>query len=190
MTDEREPPPLIQFVSLVAVALARKKITAMQGAVALQVALSSTGSTGRDALVNAQQIGTEVGLSERQVWRHFHALLTAGWFEQTAAPKRPTADGEGRRARYRLTLPVFDVTGAGIPERQTPATEAMSHAEDGSEPASDTLTPQRLTLPPSAPDVATPENGSVFLSGSPQLSSNPASAPHSTSVQAREAEES
>lgn len=68
------------------VAIARKKLTNSAAGTAIFVALSSTGTSGEDATVDARRIAAEIGLSERQVWRHWKTLVAAGWFAQTALP--------------------------------------------------------------------------------------------------------
>src|SRR4051794_40280314 len=106
-----KPDPFFDFLRLVAIAAARKKLTAREAAVATWVAVGSSGVTGENAYLNAAELALEFGISERTAQRLFYGLVNAGWFEKTADPKRgsPGVPGSGRRARYRLRQPALNL---------------------------------------------------------------------------------
>lgn len=72
---------------------------------ALRIALDSNSATGREIGLNAAQVATDRGVSERTVWRHLEQLVDAGWLIQTAKPTYSGRDTGGRRAQYALQIP-------------------------------------------------------------------------------------
>lgn len=151
-----DQPDLFHFLRTVAVASGRGKLTRVQAAVAVLTALDSDGTTGTGVVVNAGRTAEELDISERQMWRHFRALVAAGWFEQTVKPTKGSAGEGGRRARYRVRVPLLDLGLPGLPtatDRLTPAVEDVSDDRTGVRvtPSRDLVTddaPQeRLTTP-------------------------------------------
>lgn len=98
---------LYDFLELYGIALARGGIRAGAAAVLIWIARTSKGLTGREATIDASRLAAELGLSERQIWRHVRTLTDAGWIERTTSATRGDKGKRGRRARYRLTRPLM-----------------------------------------------------------------------------------
>jgi hypothetical protein len=158
-----EPVPLglFEFLRVVAVAVGRGKLTRGRAAVAMLAALSSSGTSGSNATVKAKALATELDVSERQVWRHFRALVDEGWFEQTAKPTRGYKGERGRVARYRLTSPRVWMAGDNSDNRVPDPSGEASHGNAGIGESSDTFTPNRVTLSAEPSATTTPESGTV-----------------------------
>lgn len=187
--EKRETPPLFEFLLLLAVALGRRKITGPQASVAIFVALTSRGTTGERAQIKAARIATELGLSERQVWRHFRALLELGWFKQTEQPKRSKPGERARFARYRLTPPALDLSLDTGNLRVTPPAVEASHGSVEAGQPSDTFDPNRLTLSDLPSDIPERESGTVTPShGSPSHVNPVGASTASTTGRARDDE--
>lgn len=131
-TGVREPVQLFEFLRTIEVAAARKKLTRQQAAVARLVAYDSTGTTGGGVTVNDEKVAIELGISSRQVWTHFKALVDAGWFVRTTAPTRGIGSSPGRRAKYQCTTPVLDLGLADLPAipEQLPFPEPVDNSSD------------------------------------------------------------
>jgi hypothetical protein len=168
--ERRQPPPLFGFLAVLAVALARRKLTAQQGGIALLIAITSRGTTGEHAVIDAEQLALEVGLSERQVWRHFAVLVERGWFVQTKLPKRPAKGERGQRARYRLTQPALNLGLGSLPDRVTSASAERAHGHSASAEPSDSSDRNRLTFP--APSCDITQRRSVTVTASLGTPSN------------------
>lgn len=159
-----EPMELFPFLRLFARSLVRREMKGAMAAVALLVALESKGRTGAEATVNTAEISKALGISERQIWRHFTALTEGGWFQQTSKPSRGRDGGAGRRARYRLTRPHGNLSD----DERLPLSHAEPSHDDGG--TSDGSAPDRLTLPAGSSDASPPILGTVPPSvGSPSV---------------------
>lgn len=199
-TDKQHP--LFEFLRLLAVVASRKtawfgptpdpkrmkRLSAPQAAVAMLVAFTCDRTSGKDCYVDHREISRELGISERQVYRYFEALKAEddvgterGWFQRTHLPRRPDADGQGRRALYRIRRP--DFIDLLYTQHLTEAAEEQAGAERlppvGVEASGDTprLDPQPLTVPGPAHDVAPPELGALIqdplpADGHPCISGN------------------
>lgn len=166
---DREVPPLFEFLAVLAVALLRRKVTGPQAGIAILVALTSRGTSGERATVDEERLALESGLSTRQVWRHFSALRDAGWFDQTVRPTRGNSDGNGRRARYRLTPARLDLSHD---LHLTSPSGGTSHDRAAGPESTDGLLGDRLTV--SAESSDTPEREDVAVTpsgGSPAVGS-------------------
>jgi hypothetical protein len=181
-TEERQAPPLFQFLALLGVALVRKKITGQQAGIALLVALTSHGTTGERAIIDAEMLATESGLSIRQVWRHFTKLTELGWFVQTELPRRSAPGQQARRARYRLTLPSLDLSLGTSLDRVTLAGGYASHETGDLTEPSDTFAVQRVTLSDQPCDTAEREDGTVSPSHGSTSHGSPTSGHSTTST--------
>lgn len=133
-----EPINLFRFLEHLAIAQGRKIIPAQRASVAMFIALDGKATTGADCRVDAGRIAAEIGLSERQVWRHVAALVEQKWLTQTVKANRRSRGKSGVRAAYRLTEPRLDLSDGSGANRVTRAAEQMS---DGS--AADRVTSQR-----------------------------------------------
>jgi hypothetical protein len=161
ISDELERLELFEFLRLVAVALGRGKLTRAQAATAILTALDSDGTSGRGVVVNDKATATELGVSTRQVWRHFHELVSAGWFWQTRKPTRGHKGDGGRRAKYCLTDPRLDLSlDFRLPG---PDSEPSSEPAESQE-SSDGFTSNRLTVSPESCDTAERDSGTVLPS--------------------------
>lgn len=176
MTSHDQEPgqaTLFEWLDLLAVALARRaqrELTNQVAGVAMLVAATSKGTTGRGAYVDAGRLAIEIGKSERQVWRHFRTAVDLDWFEQTHVPKRPKAGEKGQRARYRLTLPALDLSLHMGANRVTSDGAETSHGEDQEAEPSDTFDTDRLTLSGEPSDTTQREDGTVTPSvGTPSV---------------------
>lgn len=152
---------LWEFLNLVAVALGRGKITKPQAATAMLVALTCKSKTGEDATVPADQLSVELGISVRQVWRHFKTVRDAGWFHQTGRPTRGYDGQVGRKARFRLTDPCLNL--ASDPSSfQLPDATGEAASENRTSPESDdSFAPNRMTVSGESDDIAPREPGTV-----------------------------
>lgn len=167
-----EPLELFPWMELLALATGRKLVTQQANAIAMFVALSSKGTTGRDATIKAPRLSIELGISERQVWRYFKKLCDDGWLVRTSAPTRGEGGGKGRIARYRLTYPRVFVSHDMGSNRLTDRGVGVSHDQAGTTESSDTLGVNRLTLSAESSDIAERENGTVTPTyGSPTYGS-------------------
>lgn len=127
MANVNEQIGLFEFLRYLALVMGRKRLHPVRASVAQFVALGCKGTTGTGATVDAQQIGLELGVTERQVWRHVEWLVDNGWLEQTEKPTRGLKGKPGRRARYRLTRPTIDL---GLTEScDTPAAHHVTRNE-------------------------------------------------------------
>ena len=110
--DPAETVELFDWLPVAALAIGRGLLTRQESSVALFIALSTHGTSGRDGTIDAARLATELGRSERQVWRIVGALVDKGWITRTAPPVRGQRGkrGSGRRARYGLTLPRLDLS--------------------------------------------------------------------------------
>lgn len=113
--------PLFEWLPLLALATGRKMIKAPQASVAMFIALSADGTSGEGATVDAGRLAVELGVSERQVWRHVRDLVDGGWIALSSPAIRGQKGkpGSGRRARYRLTSPRLDLSGQTGPHGLT-----------------------------------------------------------------------
>lgn len=175
---------LFEFLRLVAIAAARGRLTRMQAAVATLTALDSNGTTGTGVVVNAGRTAVELGISERQVWRHFSALDQVGWFIQTTRPTKGERGSRGRRARYRCGRPTIDLGLISAPSILDRVTDSSAETSDDKpsirvtdprgelsddesltpEP-SDSFDPHRLTVSAEPSDIAEREIGTLPTSG-------------------------
>lgn len=173
MTGQNPPLKLFEWLPMVALAAGRKILLGPRVGVALFIALSSKGMTGQGATIDACRLATELGISERQVWRHVEALVDEGWVEQTQKPTRATKGRPGRRARYRLTDPCLNLSDDSDPIRlpePTVTTSDETPTNHVTEPPANTShegpkqpvdNPNRLTFPTESSDIAESENGTL-----------------------------
>jgi len=91
------------------------------------MALTCRGTTGVDAVVNVDDLAAALRISERTVWRRLDPVLGT-WLLQTTKPTTGTAGRRGRRARYRLRIPVKSSATAER-ERDTRLPEVVCHPE-------------------------------------------------------------
>lgn len=115
--QERPQVSLWEYLHLLAAGLARKQIPANTQAVALQVALSGKGATGKRCVVDDQKLCADLGLGRSTVWRHVEWLTSHGWLVQVEKPTRAKNGRAGRKARYDITLPTIDL-GIELPGNQ------------------------------------------------------------------------
>jgi hypothetical protein len=187
--DQAQPLELFEWLPVLALALGRKEISGPQASVALFVALSTKGTTGERGTINIDRLELELGLSGRQVWRHFTALCKRRWFEQTALPTRGASGEKGRKARYRLTQPRLQVSHDVATSRVTDLSATTSHDHGEAGESYDTFGSNRLTLSTESCDIAEREDGTVTPADGSPTDGNPTqgSSPASTSGQAPEA---
>ena len=161
---------LFGFLRVLAAAAGRGKVSRSQLGVAMFVALECNGLTGLGATIDASRISAELGISERQVWRHFTAMCQLGWFEQTHKPTRGYRGEAGRRARYRLTSPRLDMTGVvQLPKRPEGTSDESAEAAE----SHDSAAMDRLTVSVESNDVGEPGLGTVSPSDGSPSDGNP-----------------
>lgn len=112
------PANLFEFLRAVVPA---KGLKDRQKLLALAIAETGTGGSGRECTIDAELLGTWFGVAPRTIWRWVGDLREQGWLNETQKPARGVNGRRGRRARYRLQMPgSFDISPGSPVTRSAP----------------------------------------------------------------------